>query len=643
MTDSIGNGETGRAIPKPGDPNIVYGLSTGATFGGATMFTVNNLKTGQTEPRPIWPEILFGTPASEFKYRFNWQAPFLVSPHDPGTIYFAGNVVFRTRDEGMTWEVISGDLTHNMTDKMKVAGSKWLPEYFGQETFSTIHRLEESPHEKGVLWAGTDDGRIWITRDGGGDWQEVTPPDLPELAAVYEIEISPHDEATTYIAITRYRKADDYEPYLLKTSDYGQTWTRLDGGFPKGQVTKTIREDTVRPGLLFVGTETGVFASIDDGATWRPFNLNMPPLPVFDIEIKNADVVIATHGMGFWVLDNISPLRQYAPELATRKAHLFEPETHTRFGYNWWIDYGGGPPSDEKYFFVRNSEAGYTFYERGVVDGERFRDFIDAGDARPFGPIFYYLLSDQVKDVSLSVLDGEGNVIRTWGRDEIPTRRFGSFDNRGYGQDLVTGAPAAGLGVGLNRFVWDMRYPTVSAIPGLPPVVLNPIAAPGTYQVQLTVDGAIQTQTFEMKINPNETYTRADTDAKKTAWMALYETAEEGVQAVLRAQAAREEVKSAAEGSGERAEQAKVVVEIATAFESSMVATGTTLVQIISEPTKPLSKLVTLHNVMEHTEGPPNQPWMEVYEKVAGEMDAKIAGFDTALDREMAKLDEMAP
>jgi len=282
---------------------------------------------------------------------------------------------------------------------MKVAGSPWLPEYFGQEIFSTIHRLEESPHEKGVLWAGTDDGRLHLTRDGGKAWVEVTPPDLPELSAIYEIEVSPHDPATVYIAITRYRKADDYEPYLLQTKDYGKTWKRLDDNFPKGQVTKTIREDTVRQGLLFVGTETGVYASIDDGESWRRLNLNMPPLPVFDLEVKNADLIAATHGAGFWILDDISPLRQYSAELAAKKAHLFEPEDHTRFGYSWWLDYGGGPPSDEKYFFVRNAEPGYTFYERGVVNGERKREYIDAGDARPRGVILYYLLSDSGSSV----------------------------------------------------------------------------------------------------------------------------------------------------------------------------------------------------------------------------------------------------
>jgi hypothetical protein len=542
----------------------------------------------------------------------------------------------------MSWEKISDDLTHNMTDKMEVAGSPWLPEYFGQETFSTIHRLEESPHEEGVLWAGTDDGRVWITRNGGKDWEEITPPKLPELSAVYEIEISPHDPATTYLAITRYRKADDYEPYLLKTSDYGKSWERLDGNFPKGQVTKTIREDTVRKGLLFVGTETGVWASIDDGENWRRMNLNMPALPVFDLEIKNADLIAATHGAGFWILDDISPLRQYAADMAGQTAHLFEPETHVRFGYNWWLDYGGGPTSDEKYFFVRNAEPGYTFYERGVVNGERRREYIDAGDARPRGAVIYYLLSDDAKDVSLSILDADGNEIRSWGMDEIPTERFGSFDNRGYGHELETGEPAASVGAGLNRFIWDMRYPTVSQIPGRPPVLINPIAPPGTYQVRLTVNGESQTRSFEMEINPNETYSRADTDAKAEAWMMLRDQAEKGVQAILRAREAGERVAAAAEsGTGGQADQAKKIAELCTELEASMVSTGTTLVQIISEPSKPLAKLTTLHNIMETTEGPPNGPWLVVFEKVAGEMDAAIVAFDESLAREMTSFEEL--
>jgi photosystem II stability/assembly factor-like uncharacterized protein len=644
MTDFIGSGETARAVPKPGDPNIIYSLATGATFGGATQFTINNVKTGQAETRPVWPEILFGTPASEFKYRFNWQAPFLVSPHDSKTIYMAGNVVFRTRDEGMTWEVISPDLTHNMTDKMKVAGSPWLPEYFGQETFSTIHRLEESPHEKGVLWAGSDDGRVHLTRDGGKNWKEVTPPGLPELSAIYEIEISPHDPATVYLAITRYRKADDYKPYLLKTSDYGQTWKRIDAGFPQDEITRTIREDTVRKGMLFVGTETGIFVSIDDGKEWRRLNLNMPPLPVHDIEVKGNDLVIATHGRGFWILDEIGPLRQYTPDLAQKSAHLFKPGDHTRFGYNWWIDYGGGPASEEKYFFVRNAEPGYTFYERGRVNGERKRDFIDAGDARPLGVIIYYLLSDQAKEVSLSILDAEGKEIRTFGSKEIPTQKFSAIQATEYSAAGPAAEPRATVSLGLNRFIWDMRYPNVSRIPGVPPVLLSPIAKPGTYQVRLTVDGKSQTQSFELKINPNEKYTRKETDAKGEFWMTLYAKAEESVQSVLAAKAAQDKVAAAlkAGGSDKLNAQGAVVDKLAQDYIASMVATGATLVQIISEPTKPLSKLVTLHNILEHSEGPPNQPMREVYAKVAAEMDKYRADFDAQLSKEMAKFEELS-
>jgi len=644
MTDIIGNGETGRAIPKPGDPNIVYSLSTGATYGGANHFTINNIKTGQNEPRSVWPEILFGTPASEFKYRFNWQAPFLVSPHDPQTIYMGANVVFRTRDEGMSWEVISPDLTHNLTEKMKVAGSPWLPEYFGQETFSTIHRLEESPHEKGVLWAGSDDGRVHLTSNGGKDWKEVTPPGLPELSGIYEIEISPHDPATVYLAITRYRKVDDYSPYLLKTSNYGKSWTRIDGSFPKDEITRTIREDTERKGMLFVGTETGIFISINDGKEWRNLNLNMPPLPVHDIEVKNSDLVIATHGAGFWILDNISPLRQYSTALIEKKGHLFKPEDHTRFGYNWWIDYGGGPASEEKYFFVRNAEPGYTFYERGIVNGERKRDFIDAGDARPLGVLFYYLLSDQAKDVSLSILDEKGKVIRTFTGDEIATEKFSQIEAREFsGGSSESGVQRPTVSKGLNKFIWDMRYPSVSAIPGVPPVSIRPLAKPGSYQIQLTVDGETQVHPFELKMNPNEVYTREQTDEKGEFWMKFYSKAEEAVQSVIKAKAIQEEVDAAikAGGSEKLKAQGAVVDQVCNEYIKSMVATGTTLVQIISEPTRPLSMLVSLHNVMEHTEGPPNQPLREVYTKVSGEMDVHLLAFNTAIDKEMAQFDAL--
>jgi hypothetical protein len=293
---------------------------------------------------------------------------------------------------------------------------------------------------------------------------------------------------------------------------------------------------------------------------------------------------------------------------------------------------------------VRNAEPGYTFYERGTVNGERKRDFINAGEARPLGVIIYYLLSDQTKEVSFSILDEDGNEIRTWGMEEIPTERFTTFDNRGYEQDVVTGEPKATVSKGLNRFVWDMRYPNVSAIPGVPPVVLNPIARPGIYKARLTVDGTMQTQTFELKLNPNETYTREEIDAKAAFWMELYAKTEGAIQSVLAAKAAQEKVAKTLEagGSEELKAQGAVVDKLAQDYIASMVATGATLVQIISEETKPLSKLVTLHNVLEHSEGPPNEAMREVYAKVSAEIDEGSAAFEAALGKEIATFDALA-
>jgi hypothetical protein len=371
----------------------------------------------------------------------------------------------------------------------------------------------------------------------------------------------------------------------------------------------------------------------------------MPPLPIHDIEVKGEDLIVATHGAGFWILDDISPLRQYSAEIAEKTAHLFEPADHTRFGYNWWLDYGGGPPSDEKYFFVRNAEAGYTFYERGIVNGERKRDFIDAGDARPLGVLFYYLLSDEADKVSLTILDEDGNEVRTYGSDDIPRAQFSRMEVREYGATADGEEPRATVSKGLNRFIWDMRYPSVSAIPGLPPVLIKPIAKPGTYQVRLTVNGESQVQTFELKANPNESYSREETDAKGAFWMELYAEAEEGVQAVLAAKAAQEKVVEAAAADGASDElkaQAAVIDELSSEFIGSMVATGTTLVQIISEPTRPLSKLVTLHNILETSEGPPNQPLREVFARSAAGMDEAMVAFQAALDDEMAKFDSLA-
>jgi len=632
----IGNGETGPVIPDPEDNNIVYNISSGSTVGGGAPFTRNNIKTGQNEVRSIWPEPIFGKKASDMPYRFQWDTPFFVSKYDSDTIFSAGNVVFKTTDEGLTWEAISGDLTRDLKDKQVITGTPWLPEYFGQEIYSTIHRMAESPVARGVIWVGSDDGLIHLSRDEGKTWENVTIPGLPEYSDVVEIEASPHDAATAYVAITRYNTADDYSPYLYKTSDYGKSWISLSGSFPGNEATRTIREDTVRKGLLFVGTETGIFVSMDDGQQWQRINMNLPSVPVVDIEVKGADLVIATNGRGFWILDDVTPIREHYSKVLKQGAHLYPVSDHTRFGYSWWMDYApGGDPGGMKKYFVQNQRPSHIYYELGVVNGEKKRKFVDAGDAKPLGVMMYFRLSEGASDLSLSILDEQGNEVITFGEDAM-TLKYAAEGDHSYE-------------AGLNRFVWDMRYPMVSAVPGRPPTKIQPFARPGKYQARLTVDGVSQTREFELFINPNEPYTREQTDAKFAFWMELYQNVEASTQDVLAALKVKEEVAAkveAAKDSGASAskvkameEQAAEITRLVDGYESTFVPVGRTLAEIINQPAKIFTKMIWLHNMMEVSEGPVSQSMLDVYALLNQQRDAANLEYSKHIEEALKKFE----
>ncbi|MCP3994962.1 MAG: hypothetical protein GY722_07840 [bacterium] len=452
-----------------------------------------------------------------------------------------------------------------------------------------------------------------MTKDGGETWKNVTIPDLPDYAFIREIEASPHDAATLYVAISRYNTADDYAPYLFKTSDSGETWTDLSGAFPEGQSTYTIREDPIRKGLLYVGTETDVFASLDDGQHWQNIRLNMPHVPVVALTVKDADLVIATNGRGFWVLDDVTPLREQNAELAAKTSHLYEVQDHTRFGYSWWMNYApGGDPGGLKKYFVQNQRPGHTFYELGVVNGEKKRKFVDAGDPKPLGAMMYFRLGEGVQDVSITILDEGGNEIVTYGEDALTLKYAAKGDDS--------------FDAGLNRFVWDMRYPLPSAIPGRPPTAIQPIAKPGEYQARLTVDGKSQTRSFKLFMNPNEPYTQAQADARFEFWMDLYNNVEASSQDVLAALKLKEEATArvqAMKDSGassskiEAAEQqAAVIVELVDNYEATFVSTGRTLAEVINLPAKIFTKMVWLHNMMEVTEGPVAAAMMTIYDQL---------------------------
>lgn len=467
---AVGGGEAGYIAPYPPDPNIVY---AGDYEGLITRF---DKRTGQTKNIASHPELSDGSGAADLEHRFQWTAPMMISPHDPNALYHAGERLFKTTDGGMHWDAISPDLTRNDKSKQQTSGGPINKDDTGTEYYDTIFAIAESPVVKNLIWAGTDDGLIHLTRDGGKNWANVTPKELPEWSRVSLIDASPHDAGTAYVAVDRHQ-LDDYRPYIYKTGDYGKTWTRITKGIADNTFVRAVREDPKKRGLLYAGTETGVYVSFNDGADWRALQLNLPTSPIHDLVVKNDDLVVATHGRSFWILDDLSPLRQFSDEVAAQPVHLYAPATAYRI-YN---------PSREA-------------APKPVL----------AGLNPPAGAVIYYSLKEAPKgEASIEILDASGNVVRKYSssRTEDLEEPLNPEDKKPEKQIK----PEAGL----NRFVWDLRYQDASQVPDYylfeyRTGALGPRAVPGKYQVRLRVEGKSQTAPFELKLDPRVNVTQAD-------------------------------------------------------------------------------------------------------------------------------------
>ena len=294
-----GTGESGYIAVNPDDANIVFVGAVGSSPGGGGALQRYDHRTKQIRLVTVWPEAYTGWGVDDIRYRFAWTFPIVFSAHDSKVLYTCGNHVFRTTDEGSSWEAISPDLTRDDKSKFAASGGPITLDTSGAEHYGTVFAFAESPHIPGLLWAGSDDGLLHISKDNGETWTNITPPDLAEWSLISVIEPSPHHEATAYVSATRY-KLDDYQPYLYKTVDFGQSWQQID--FPEGEITRVVREDPARQGLLYAGTESGLFISFDDGDNWQRFNGNLPVVPIYDMVVKDTDLVVATHGRAFWIL-----------------------------------------------------------------------------------------------------------------------------------------------------------------------------------------------------------------------------------------------------------------------------------------------------------------------------------------------------
>jgi photosystem II stability/assembly factor-like uncharacterized protein len=500
----VGGGEAGYIAPSPSDPNIVY---AGDYQGNLTRF---DRRTNQVQNIAVSPELGDGAGAARLEHRFQWTAPIVVSPLDANTLYYGGERVFKTTDGGTHWEAISPDLTRNDRSKQQPSGGPVTIDDTGTEYYDTVFSIAPSPVAKGVIWAGTDDGLVQITRDEGKSWTNVTPKDLPEWSRVSLIEASPFEAGKAYVAIDRHQN-DDVGVYIYKTTDYGATWRRLGSGIPEGAFVRAVREDPKRKGLLYAGTERGIFVSFDDGDHWRSLQLNLPNAPVHDLVVKNDDLVVATHGRSFWILDDVTPLRQYADTIASEDMHLYSPAVAYRLHTA-----GGDEPSPARLVFN--------------------------GKNPPNGAVIYYYVKKAPKDeVKIEILDASGSVIRSYSskrnepRDEPPD----PDDKKPEKQIKVED--------GLNRFEWDLHYDEAHRVPGYylweyGDGARGPLAVPGKYQVRLTVNGKSETTEFEVKIDPRVTVSQADLEKQFKLEMDLRDELTRVYDAVNQIQDVREQL-----------------------------------------------------------------------------------------------------
>ncbi|MBV9282760.1 MAG: glycosyl hydrolase, partial [Chloroflexi bacterium] len=404
-----GGGESGYIAVRPDNPDVIFGGAIGSGFGNGLLWRHDHA-TETNRNITVWPEVVgMGEGADALKYRFQWTFPVEISPHDPNVLYVAGNRLFRSTDEGASWEAISPDLTRDDKTKQTPSGGPITRDNTGAETYCTIFAFRESPLRPGLFWAGTDDGLVHISPDGGRTWENVTPPDLPEWSLVSILEPSPHDPAAAYLAATRY-KLDDPRPYLYKTDDYGTTWTAISDGIPQDDFTRVIREDPERRGLLYAGTETAIYASFDDGSTWRRLGGNLPVVPIYDFVRKDGDLVVATHGRSFWVLDDVALLHQLhdGARLADEPC-LFRPAPAQLYRSS---SFQRPPGPGVNYAYAGPIVYGFRREER--KDAPPRTVYFDAGMNPPGGvAVRYYLPEKPEGDVTLTFLDSEGAELRT--------------------------------------------------------------------------------------------------------------------------------------------------------------------------------------------------------------------------------------
>ena len=638
-----GTGESGFIAVNPRDHNIVYVGAVGSSPGGSGALQRYDHRTRQIQLVNVWPEESTGIAPKDLKYRFAWTYPIVFSPHDPDALYVGGNCVFRSRDEGMSWQKISPDLSLNDRTRQGPSGGDITRESAGAEVHATCACVVESPHRRGEIWASTDDGLVHVTRDDGKAWKNVTPKAMPELAYVGCVEISAHDPDTIYLAATRYKLAD-YKPYLFKSSDGGRSWKPIKGDLPADEITRVVRADPVARGLLYVGTETGVFFSLDDGGHWTRMEGGLPVVPIYDLKLKDTDLVAATHGRSFWILDDVTALRGLAlqGESGGRKGtRLFAPRTAVRTKLHWSA--GANVRTGIAYGPAFGIDGSTMMVER--ADGTRLREHLDVGENPPNGAIVYYWLAE----------DATGPVVLTFRESSgraAAGRKIASFASH---DKAAPPHRLPGTKRGLNRFVWDLKYPGPTRLdydlapPRPKPLVPDPenppgpTVVPGTYGVELDVGGKTQSASFTVVKDPRLGTTAADYAAQFALHRELVASLSKLKQALNRLRKMKRQLDETAEraGKSERALRSRAIAigHKLSAIERVMVDPQRKSARdVLRNPAGLNDTLFDMIAMTTTADAAPTSQTQAVSREVMDKVDGEIAKFDALVKGEIAQL-----
>jgi photosystem II stability/assembly factor-like uncharacterized protein len=594
---AVGGGESGYIAPDPKDVDVFYAGS----YGG--LMTRINRRTGERRAINIWPDNPMGFSASDITERFQWTFPIVIAPADPKTLYATSQHVWKSTNEGQSWQRISPDLTRHDPATLGPSGGPITLDQTGVETYATVFTLAPSALNGSVIWAGSDDGLVHVTRDAGKTWTNVTPADLPPFTRISLIDASPHDGGTAYLAGNRYQRSDR-APYVYKTSDYGKSWTKIVNGLPAGDFPRAVREDPKRKGLLFLGTETGFYVSFDDGGVWQPLRTGLPVTPVHGIQIKNDDLVIGTHGRSFYVMPNIGILRQVSRETTNQPVVLFDP-----------------------------SDAIRSVSPTLTID---------------------YFLKQPADSVTVEILDAQNTTVRTFTGAAAAPGRAGaqaetpSRDDDEEGGGRGSAPPRVGVVAGINRFTWDLRYPNARDFPGLilwAGSTRGPIAPPGRYQVKLTAHGVSKTQEFAILRNAQvPTVTDRDLVEQFTLAKQISDKITAAHDAVLRIRTIKEQITGRAAASTDAKLKAvgQSLVEKLTSVEGEIYQYRNRSNQDpLNYPIRLNNKLAALQGIVESGDARPTDQSYAVFKDLSARLDKELARLDALTKSDLAELNKL--